>query len=196
MLRDYFNEKAATWDKTAAEKDTAKLLKLAAELSLKTGDTVLDVGTGTGVFLPYILEKIGENGFVYALDIAEKMLAQAKMKYPRPNIKYICGSVEEIPLNDRVCEAVICYSSFPHFQDKALALREMKRVLKSGGVLYIAHSSNREHINHIHSRIEAARHDLLPDAMEMTQLLLKAGFTGVKVSETPESYTASGKTIG
>lgn len=193
MLRDYFNKQAEMWDKTASETDSAKLAKLAAQIELNPGDVVLDVGTGTGVFLPYIMQRIGTQGHIYALDIAEKMLAKAQQKYLQNNIKFICGSVEEIPLSDNTCNSVICYSSFPHFRDKQRALREMKRVLKKGGLLFIGHTSSRAHINHIHSHHEVTTHDLLPDAVEMTQLLSSTGFIGVKVAETPDSYVAMGR---
>ncbi len=193
MLRDYFNKQAEMWDKTASETDSAKLAKLAAQIELNPGDVVLDVGTGTGVFLPYIMQRIGTQGHIYALDIAEKMLAKAQQKYLQNNIKFICSSVEEIPLSANTCNTVICYSSFPHFRDKQQALREMKRVLKKGGLLFIGHTSSREHINHIHSHHEVTAHDLLPDAVEMTQLLSGIGFIGVKVAETPDSYVAMGR---
>jgi len=193
MLQDYFNKQAEIWDKTASETDSTKLAKLAAQLELNPGDVVLDVGTGTGVFLPYILQKIGSHGFIYALDIAEKMLLKAQQKYPQKNIKFICASVEEIPMSANTCNSIICYSSFPHFRDKLVALREMKRVLKKGGGLFIGHTSNRAHINHIHSHHEATVHDLLPDAVEMNNLLDGAGFTAIRVTETPDSYVAMGK---
>jgi len=192
-LSDYFNEKAAVWDSTVAEKDTAKLKALAAQIGLRKGDVVLDVGTGTGVFLPYILEYIGAGGWIYALDIAAKMLEKAVQKYPGKNIKFICAGVEDIPLPDASCDAVVCYSSFPHFADKPHALTEMKRVLKPGGVLFIGHTSGRRHINEIHRKIEVAKNDLLPDAIEMQQLMEAAGFTGTRVEDKEESYMAVGK---
>ena len=193
MLQDYFNERAVDWDRAAAEKDTTKLAALADRIGLQPGHTVLDAGTGTGIFLPYILQKIGASGFVYALDIAEKMLEKAAQKNPQKNIRFICGSAEKISLPANSCDAVVCYSSFPHFQDKPLALKEMERVLKNGGVLFIGHTSSRQQINHIHQHSEVTQHDLLPDAVEMTELLVKAGFTGVRVEDKAESYLATGK---
>ncbi len=193
MLRDYFNERAGDWDSTAAEKDTTKLAALADRIGLQPGQTVLDVGTGTGVFLPYILQKIGASGFVYALDIAEKMLEKAAQKNPQKNIRFICDSVEEIPLEDETCDVAICYSSFPHFSDKPKAIKEMKRVLNKDGLLFIVHSSSREHINEVHRKIEAAKHDLLPDAVEMKRLLDAAGLADIKVEDKAESYLATGK---
>ncbi len=90
MLRAYFNAKAATWDETIAEKDTAKLERMAKRLNLKPGSTVLDVGTGTGVFLPFIIESVGSRGRLIALDVADQMLLRAKAKGFAGNVDYLC----------------------------------------------------------------------------------------------------------
>ena len=55
MIRQYFNEKAAIWDETVAEKDTAKLERMAERLGIESGATVLDVGTGTASSCPISL---------------------------------------------------------------------------------------------------------------------------------------------
>jgi ubiquinone/menaquinone biosynthesis C-methylase UbiE len=193
MTKAYFNQQAHIWDKKIAEKDTAKLERIANCLTIRPGATILDVGTGTGVFLPYLLDKVGMCGRIIALDHAEKMLAKAKAKGFSGNIVYLCADVLAIPLTDETCDAVVCYSSLPHFPDKAQALREMKRLLKKGGGIFICHSSAREHINSIHRRIPTVQNDLLPDAIEMTILLTNAGFTEIKVEDTAENYLAYGR---
>jgi len=193
MTKAYFNEQAYIWDEKIAEKDTYKLERIANCLTIETGATILDVGTGTGVFLPYLLEKVGRYGRIIALDHAEKMLVKAKAKGCDGNIVYLCADVMAIPLADEICDAVVCYSSLPHFPDKAQALREMKRILKKGGRVFICHSSGREHINSIHRQIPTVQNDLLPDPIEMMALLTNAGFTGIKVEDTAESYLAYGR---
>jgi ubiquinone/menaquinone biosynthesis C-methylase UbiE len=193
MTKAYFNEQAQIWDEKVAEKDVSKLEKLSGYLTIEPGATILDVGTGTGVFIPYLMQKIGTDGKIIALDHAEKMLLKAKSKSFTGNIDYICADVMIIPLKDEVCDAVVCYSSLPHFPDKLQALLEIKRVLKTGAPLFICHSSSREHINSIHRRIPIVRNDLLPDAIEMTILLQNSGFTGIRVEDTADSYLAYGK---
>ena len=193
MTKAYFNQQAHIWDEKIAEKDTAKLERIANCLTIRPGATILDVGTGTGVFLPYLLDKVGMCGRIIALDHAEKMLAKAKAKGFSGNIVYLCADVLAIPLTDETCDAVVCYSSLPHFPDKAQALRKMKRLLKKGGGIFICHSSAREHINSIHRRIPTVQNDLLPDAIEMTILLTNAGFTEIKVEDTAENYLAYGR---
>lgn len=192
MTRAYFNKQADKWDKNVAEQDVSKLEKLAARLSIKTGDTVLDVGTGTGVFLPYLLKKTGEAGKIVALDIAEKMLLKSKSKNFKGNINYLCADVMAIPLDDNFCDTVVCYSCFPHFPDKLGAMSEIKRVLKRGGRVFICHTSSREHINKIHRSIPHVHDHILPDAIEMVQILSNAGFTEIQVEDKADSYFACG----
>ena len=191
MLRAYFNQRAAIWDETIAEKDTVKLERMAKRLNLKPGSTVLDVGTGTGVFLPFILEKIGSNGRVIALDIAEEMLTRARDKGFAGSICYLCADVTDIPLDNEIFDAVVCYSSFPHFSDKPKALVEVHRVLKTGGRLSICHTSSRAEINEIHRQNPVVKNDTIPDADEMRLMLSAAGFTEIRIADEADSYLAS-----
>jgi len=78
MLRAFFNGRAAIWDETVAEKDVTKLAQMAKRLELEPGATVLDVGTGTGVFLPYILKMIGGDGKIVAIGFSDADFALAR----------------------------------------------------------------------------------------------------------------------
>ena len=193
VIRAYFNQKAGTWDETTAEKDTAKLDRMAKRLKIKPGSIVLDVGTGTGVFIPFLLRKIGEDGRIIALDIAERMLGRARAKGFNGNIKYLCADVTDIPLGNEIFDIIVCYSSFPHFQDKPRALAEMKRVIKRGGRLLICHTSSRASINEVHRQIPAVESDIIPDKSEMQEMLLLAGFVDIEVENDSESYLASAR---
>ena len=188
MIRAYFNQKAATWDKTVAERDTTKLERMAKRLKIKPGSIVLDVGTGTGVFIHFLLREIGKGGRIVALDFAEKMLGRARTKGFNGDIDYLCADVTNIPLGNEIFDIIVCYSSFPHFQDKPEALAEMNRVIKSGGRLFICHASSRAKINEIHRQIPAVQNDMIPDEDEMRTLLSMAGFTDIKISDDSESY--------
>ena len=193
MLREYFNSRADIWDENIAEKDKKKLTRMAERLEIKPDSVILDVGTGTGIFLPYLLNNIGENGKIVALDLAEEMLAKARAKYPGENIDFLHADIMGIPLYEEIFDSVVCYSSFPHFQDKHKALTEMKRVMNSGGRMYICHTSSRDHINGIHSTLPGMENDLLPTPDDMRILLSDAGFTVVKIEEDSESYLAIGE---
>ena len=188
MIRAYFNQRAAIWDKTIAEGDTTKLKRMARRLNISPGSTVLDIGTGTGVFLPFLLGEIGKKGRLVALDFAGEMLRKAQAKGFNGNIAYLCADVTNIPLGEEIFDIVVCYSSFPHFQDKPRALVEIKRVTKSSGELLICHTSSRARINQIHRQIPAVANDIIPDEDEMQIMLSKAGFTDIKIDDNSESY--------
>jgi ubiquinone/menaquinone biosynthesis C-methylase UbiE len=190
MTRSYFNSKADIWDEKIAEKDVERLASLAKSLDIRRGDTVLDVGTGTGVLVPFLLEKVGPEGKLVCLDAAEKMLAKARAKNFKGNIEYVCADISRTRFGNEAFDAVVCYSSFPHFQDKAGALQEIRRVLKKGGKLFICHTSSRDAINQIHQSIPELTHDLIPADREMQELLLLAGFGQISLHDETVSYLA------
>ena len=196
MIREYFNQKAALWDETIAEKDIVKLELMASRLNIAPGSALLDVGVGTGVFIPFLLNKVGRNGKIVALDFASEMLKKARAKNFIGNIKYLCCDVTDIPLVDEIFDAVVCYSSFPHFRDKLRALTEIKRVMKTNGELFVCHTSSRATINSIHRNIPAACNDTIPDEDEMRALLLKTAFKDIKIADEAESYLCCAKKPG
>ncbi|MBA7600041.1 2-methoxy-6-polyprenyl-1,4-benzoquinol methylase [subsurface metagenome] len=119
------------------------------------------------------------------------MLRKARAKGFGGNIEYLQADITEIPLGDEIFDSVVCYSSFPHFQDKLRALTEIHRVMKGGGSLLVCHTSSRRHINEIHSQIPVVENDVLPDGNEMQLLLSAAGFSEIKIADDSESYLAS-----
>ena len=193
MIRAYFNEKAVIWDETVAEKDTTKLGYMAESLDIESGSALLDVGTGTGVFVPYLLRRIGRRGRLVTLDFAEEMLKRARAKNCNGNIEYLNGDVTNMPLSDEIFDIVVCYSSFPHFQNKPKSLNEISRVLKKGGRLVICHTSSRAAINDIHRQIPVVQNDIIPGESEMQTMLSMAGFGGIAICDNGDSYLASAR---
>ena len=193
MIRAYFNQRAAIWDETASEQDTTKLKRMAERLNIEPGSTILDVGTGTGVFIPFLLSKIGKDGRIVALDFAEEMLKKARAKSFKGNIDCLCTDVTNIPVGDESFDIVVCYSSFPHFSNKPRALTELNRVIKEGGRLLICHTSSRAIINEIHRQIPAVANDIIPDEDEMQIMMSKTGFADIKIDDNSESYLCSAR---
>jgi len=191
VTRTYFNHRAAIWDETSSETDTTKLELMAERLNIEPGSTVLDVGSGTGVFIPFLLSRIGSQGRLVALDFAEEMLNRARAKGFNGHIDYLHADITSVPLLEEVFDVVVCYSSFPHFQDKPRALSEVNRVLKKGGKLFICHTSSRAAINCIHRQVSILQNDIIPDEDEMQTMLSAAGFAGINICDNSHSYLAS-----
>jgi ubiquinone/menaquinone biosynthesis C-methylase UbiE len=94
----FFDRLAGDWDEST-DHHPSKLERIARLLRLEPGDTVLDVGCGTGVMVPYLLERVGENGRIVAVDISPRMIEVARRKFPPaeyPNVKFIVADVGEV----------------------------------------------------------------------------------------------------
>jgi ubiquinone/menaquinone biosynthesis C-methylase UbiE len=176
--KQFFNDHAGKWidmwykdpatgrcDKH--EKDFQRLFSL---LPLKAGGHVLDTGCGTGVLVPFILERITETGILYELDCAEKMIEVNRSLHEQDNLRFIVSDAESAPLDDSSCDMVICFSCFPHFQDKGKAVMALSRILKPHGVFAVSHFDSSEGINKHHGSCQAVMHDHLPNEETMRSL--------------------------
>jgi ubiquinone/menaquinone biosynthesis C-methylase UbiE len=114
--------------------------KIMLHTPLNQGDQVLDFGCGTGVFSRII--KIKEpDAFVFGIDPDSKALEIAKKKTLQQNLKidYLIGGAQKIPFSDNKFDLVTSTLVFHHLPTelKKEALKEIKRVLKPGGVFIL-----------------------------------------------------------
>jgi ubiquinone/menaquinone biosynthesis C-methylase UbiE len=188
VSRKYFNDLAENWDRSNHNNDLNKLKDLAKRLYFPPNGFILDVGTGTGVFLPQIKENLDGRGFLVSMDFAVKMIEIAKIKHAETGAFFICADIENLSFCAGLFDSVVCYSTFPHFHDKPLALKNIHACLKPGGHLYICHTSSREAINQIHSSIPDLRDHLIPDNAEMSDLLNFSGFNNHEIDAAKEYY--------
>jgi len=140
----------------------AKLLLEAADL--RRGESVLDVATGPGTVARLAAVRVGAEGRVVAIDIAQPMLDIAKAKAPPPGaapIEYLNSPAAPLPAAAGAFDAVLCQQGLQFFPDRAAALREMRRVLKPGGRAAIAVWAELER-NQIFASFHAALRDGRP----------------------------------
>jgi demethylmenaquinone methyltransferase/2-methoxy-6-polyprenyl-1,4-benzoquinol methylase len=136
----YFNGLGSRWDETVGNDDArrARIAEIFGRLASKHGDRVLDAGTGNGVLLPFIEERIGAEGSVLALDPAGAMLERAKALYSRfSNIDYLVSS-----LRGRIARAHSTHPVFcrrPHLLRHGKAFRNLRGAIRDDGALYIFH---------------------------------------------------------
>lgn len=190
----YFDEKAGKWDTLIQDEVIIRLQNMVTELDLSQGSKVLDLGTGTGVLIPMLIEAVGSSGEVVAIDFAPQMLAEARKKYQWPNLEFLEGAAEEIPLADQVVDEVVCNSAFPHFDDMRRAAQEMARVLRRGGRVTVMHPHSREYINDLHVSLGGAvKNCLLPEEEVMHAIFAEAGFEEITLDDVPQRYCLAGR---
>ncbi len=185
----YFNGLGSRWDETVGNDDArrARIAEIFGRLAIKHGDRVLDAGTGNGVLLPFIEERIGAEGSVLALDPAGAMLERAKALYSRfSNIDYLVSSLEDAALPAAYFNAILCFAVVPHLYDMARAFRNLRGAIRDDGALYIFHLDDTVSLNEFHRNLDApVKHDMLPDERGLRALLSEAGFRVTSYIDRP-----------
>ena len=192
--RAYFDEKAAEWDRTMAPKEweLPRIEQVIGELEILPGDRVLDAGCGTGVLFPYLSRHIGAHGHIYALDISSEMLKRARSKCENGYVRFINsdvhGFIEEVP--ESSFEKIVCFSSFPHFEDDGRLLPAFYRLLSDGGRLLIFHLQSSLKLNEIHARLpdRHIRSHTLPPVSSLATRAGTAGFSILRHEDGSSGY--------
>ncbi len=117
----------------------ARRRQLVNPLELKRGDTVLEVGTGTGSNLVIIAKQIGKEGRLFAIDLSPGMLAVAREKLAKKGIEadFALGNAAYLPYKESVFDAVLHFGGINTFGEKEQAIEEMIRVAKPGAKIVI-----------------------------------------------------------
>lgn len=191
--REYFNARALDWDSTCVH-DESKVAHIVHLLQVKASDQILDVGTGTGVLIPHLLNHLDDGGHITAVDISEKMLEVAESKYRNRKITYRQGDVLEMPMDEKF-DVIICYSMFPHFKENQFrAIRTLSQLLKAEGKLCIAHTQSREAINSLHRKAgDVVKNDRLPEMAILKQTFLDQGLRPECVIDNEDYFMISGQ---
>jgi ubiquinone/menaquinone biosynthesis C-methylase UbiE len=97
--------------------------------------TWLDLGSGTGRMTPSLASTFG--GPAHGVEPSDKMRAQALAHAVHPAVTYAAGSAEHIPLPAASCDAALLFFVWHHVVDHQAAARELRRVVKPGGKLFV-----------------------------------------------------------
>jgi SAM-dependent methyltransferase len=112
-------------------------------LALEDGDTVLDIGCGTGAFTRDFAAVVGALGLAIGLDAAPAMLARAVRETLAGNVAYVRADAERLPFRPASFDAICCFAALHLLADPWAALDEIGRVLAPGGRLALLTSHRR-----------------------------------------------------
>jgi ubiquinone/menaquinone biosynthesis C-methylase UbiE len=119
----------ARWQRPAA---------LVRALRLRRGQTVAEIGAGSGYLVRRIARAIGPRGRVYAVDVEPRMLPVLLERLRRArigNVTPVLGYDDDPLRPDRSCDLVLVVNTYHHFPGGPRYLRRLARILRPGGRL-------------------------------------------------------------
>lgn len=106
------------------------------DAKIKSGDTVLDLGSGAGNDAFVARSLVGDKGYVIGVDMTEAMIAKAnenKQKLGYQNVEFVLGEIEDLPLAENSIDVVVSNCVLNLVPDKYKAYTEVYKVLKPEG---------------------------------------------------------------
>jgi ubiquinone/menaquinone biosynthesis C-methylase UbiE len=172
-------------------------LSLVEWSALKSDETVLDVGSGTGAASRFAAEQVGSSGHVIGIDVNAGMIEVAKSLPPIQGvmIEWHEKSAYELPLDDQTVDAVLCAQTLQFLKDRGMALSEMYRVLRPAGRVVLSLWCDIEENPYFHVLADAVSKHVgeetaaglqaifdLSNADEIRALLEQAKFTDIEMT--------------
>jgi len=156
------------------------------QLNIKKGETVLEIGFGTGHCLKQIAKLVGKTGKVYGVDISSGMLEVAKKRLEKASlmdrVELYCGDAVKMPYDEHLFDAVFMSFTLELFDtpEIPMILNEIKRVLKFEGRLGIV-SMSKEDGKSILLKLYEWAHEKIPNYVDcrpiyVEQSIKEAGF--------------------
>lgn len=156
-------------------------------LSVQPGETVLEIGCGSGQALLHLGRSVGETGQVFGLDQSVGMLTLAGIRLERNDLskksELICGDAASIPYPARTIDAVFMCFTLELFDTPEIpeVLKECRRVLRASGRICLVAMSNKGRSN-LMTRLYGWAHRTLPAYVDCRPIdtekaVQSAGFT-------------------
>ena len=163
-----------------------------------SGGRILDVATGLGGFILALTETFESYQEAVGIDSSEKMISLAEEKFDGDNVRFEVMQAEKIDYEDNSFDTVVIRNSLHHLDDADLALDEMKRVLKPGGLLIVCEMyqnkelrTNNPHVMLHHwfaeiDRMNGITHNETFHKPELMETIKKLGLRGLETFEYTE----------
>jgi ubiquinone/menaquinone biosynthesis C-methylase UbiE len=168
--------------------------------ALSANARLLDVACGTGIVARLAQHTLGERGRVVGVDASPAMLAVARSV--APTIDWRQGDAARLPVaDDETFDVVTCHQGLQFFPDKPSAMREVRRVLASGGRLAIGTWLPVDKVPLVRDLQRVAEQHLGPvfdqrhsfgDGDAITRLLVDAGSQDVRIATVARAVRIGG----
>lgn len=183
IQREMFDKLYRLFEPPLPEGVPERLERIAASGEITGGDTVLDVGSGTGVLVPLIRKY--QPARIYACDLSEAMLGQLARNYAY--VETILADVRDLALPDDSLDVVFVNACYSNIADKATAFSNIGRMIRPGGRLVVSHPLGKSFIDRIREGTPFPLDDF-PGKADAETLLRPFGFAVKSFVDEPELY--------
>lgn len=184
--REYFDDVSKKWDTMRASffSDNVREIVM-TRMHIDPGKVAADLGAGTG----FITEGLVKAGLrVIAVDQSQEMLDEMKRKFgSRSDIEYRTANTDELPIADEEVEYVFANMFLHHVEDPGKSIREMARIVKTGGGVIV---SDLDRHDHEFLRTEQKDRWLGFDRKDIKRWFKEAGLRDVVVESLGENCCA------
>lgn len=137
-VREEFDAWAAEGrDRGMEERHWHTAKRVLARMPVEPGETVLDLGTGSG-YAVRALTETKEAGRGYGFDGSPEMARNARTYTDDPNVGFLVGDFESLPLEEGSVDHAFSMEAIYYADDPLRALGEVRRVLRPGGTFFCA----------------------------------------------------------
>ena len=198
-MSDFFEARINEYDEhmiTCIESAREFYKFTAKELPLFPNANILDLGCGTGLELEEYFS-VNETARVTGIDLSRGMLSRLSEKFPRKDIKLICGSYFDVPFGEGEFDAAVSVESLHHFtkEEKAALYAKLHTALKKNGYFiltdYFSLSDEEERMHRQNLILMKAEQGITDNEFyhydtpltvkHETDALIEAGFSSVRV---------------
>jgi len=161
-----------------------RLEKIVEHGKISKGDTVLDVGSGTGILIPIIRKY--EPGWIYACDLSTAMLEQLNSK-KYPDVETIVADVRDLSLPASSIDVVFINACYGNIVDKAGAFSNLSRMMTPRGRMVISHPLGKAFTRSLSERASFPI-DAFPEKQAAEKLFQPLGFQIETFIDEPNLY--------
>lgn len=131
-VTEFYGRWAALYDRIATAPGVGRWRRAAAERVARPGDTVVEMGCGTGANLPYLCERVGSDGRVVGVDVTRPLLERARTRVAaHDNAEVVEGDATRPPVAD--ADAVIATFVCGMFESPAAVVDDWCDLVGPGG---------------------------------------------------------------
>jgi SAM-dependent methyltransferase len=165
----------------------------------KQGEICVDLGSGRGTDVIRLSETVGNEGFVYGIDISDGMIVKATNTARQlgvTNVSFVQSPLERLNLKDDNADLVISNCTINHASDKQMVWNEIYRILRTGGRFVVSDIYAIEPIPDEYKNDPVAISECWAGSVtrdEYLEQLNKAGFIKIRIIEESAPYE-KGKT--